>query len=102
MIIVCSIIFLFSCVESGGTIIVENNYNAQKYITILSNASGEIETKYDDMYGPEIVSAKGTVSFNVKSNTRYSIFWGDNRQISSDNRKNVNVSGGETVTVKIP
>jgi outer membrane lipoprotein-sorting protein len=102
LIIICLVGFLFSCNEYGGTIIVENNYDVQKYVTVLSDVSGNFVITYKDKYGPKIVFANEVISFDVKSNTDYTIFWGDTTQLSSDNKRNVDVSNGNTVTVKIP
>jgi hypothetical protein len=68
LIIVCLAVFLFSCEKYGGTIIIENDYDIQKYVTILTDIEGGYVITYKDKYGPKIVSAEGSVSFDVESN----------------------------------
>jgi outer membrane lipoprotein-sorting protein len=97
LIIIFLAVFLFSCGEFGGTIIVENNTNFIQNVIVYSDASvsGNI-ISYKEQHGPKPVPAKGTVSFGFNNNTKCVIQWANGIY------KTASVSNGETVTVTIP
>jgi len=97
---VCFTVFLNSCGECGGTIIVKNNYSEDKIVTVYSKFSVYgIMFSYEDKYGPKNITAGSTASFSVDSNTKYGIVWNHN---TVDEYTTVEVSNGETVEVNIP
>jgi hypothetical protein len=98
------IILLASCGETGGTIVVKNNFETLKEVAVFSDVSFSLFWfEYKDMYGPEIIPAGETREFNVTSNTTYHVFW---RYFGEEWERNdctiTNVSKGETVFVDIP
>ena len=95
----CFVSLLTSC-ESGGTIVVKNNYSTDKNVTVYSDftsVSGPLFT-FEDKYGPKTIFAHSSEIFNVKSNTTYGIIWYD----GGDKYKTIKVSSGDTVEVSIP
>jgi len=97
---VACIVFLVSCDEYGGTIIVKNNYSEDKTVTVYSDFSPSVIIfTYKDIYGPKNIIAGGTANFSVKSNTHYGVVWNHNK---IDNYKIVEVSKGGTVEINIP
>jgi hypothetical protein len=96
----CFIAFLISCVEKGGTIIINNNYSEDKMVTVYSDFSLSLSMFfYKDKYGPQNIVAGGTGNFSVKSDALYGIIWKGDKY---DEVITVKVSNGETVEVKIP
>jgi len=93
-------VFLTSCGEYGGTIIVTNNYSEDVEVAVYTKFVSHVFVfSYEDKYGPKNIAAGGTGSFNVKSNTEYTVFWRYGRY---DSYKTIDVANGETVRVDIP
>lgn len=96
---------LVSCAEYGGTIIVKNNSNTEKTVTVYSEFSknyqfgDQINFKYEDKYGPKTVGPQSTVSFSVDSNSTYGIVW--NGEDGYNDYTVIEVFGGKSVDVNI-
>ena len=98
--ILCLMVFFMSCDEYGGTIIIKNNYNEDKTVTVYSDFSvSYIIFSYKDAYGPIKITAGSTGNINVKTNTNYGVMW---RDAGIDKYKTVKISNGETVEINIP
>ena len=99
-IIFCIVLYFISCSEHGGTIIITNNFSNEKTVTVYSEFSifGGFLFRYKDEYGPKDIASGDSVSFNVSSNSSYSIVWGNDKYTY----KTIDVAGGETVQVNIP
>jgi len=100
----CFMAFFISCSESGGTIIIKNNYSEEKTVTVYSdfsitNLSVSSMISYKDKYGPNNISADSTGTIIVKNNTHYGIVWHNG---DVDAYKSVDVANGEIVEVIIP
>ena len=95
----CFIVFLISCCEAGGTIIIKNNYSEDKMVIIYEYSLIGVTFNYKDKYGPQNIVAGCTGSFSVKSNAVYGIIWTHNK---IDYVKTAEVSYGETVEKEIP
>jgi len=100
-ILIFSSLLFIACGEFGGTIIVNNNYDVSKSVTVYSDFSQSgFLFYYRDRYGPITIEPNSSGTFNVSSNSTYGIIW--RHQTNVDRVKTVDISGGEIVEINIP